>query len=359
MFNSSPSEFDCIYNTTNIDPLEEVLNQINLHYVLRGPALTLVIVLGLLGNLLSLNVFFNLNMRLKICNYLITLEIWNSILLLGSMFLYSLPMMLSGRYVISGQYVVVYPPLYTITNVAYVGSIWSVVLLSAERYFALCKPLKHMKWDTERRTKTMLTLSTVLVVLYQSPRYFEFHLLNCFDFAANKLVTVLDASSLHTSSVYIIFYKIIAGLLFLSFGPFVCLTVFCIIVWWQSKKMETVRRRMSTEPLLTNRIQRRNRQMDRIMFTVIVKFCICHALPSVLDVCEIMLDTNTFTTYVVDTYISDITNLLVCVNSSCDFVIYYFCSQSFRYKILTNVCLISDRRPRSNVIESSDRGSSL
>lgn len=357
MSNSSLYRFDCVYNTTDANPLE-VLERFNMHYLLRGPLLSFIIVLGLCGNFLSLKVFCNQKATLKICNYLITLEIWNSILLSGSLFLYSLPMMLTGRYVVSGQYVLVYPPLYTITNVAYVGSIWSVVLLAIERYFALCKPLRHMKWDSERRTKLLLTFSTILVVVYQMPRFFEFQLTTCYDYSTNDGVVVLDVSSLSGNTYYLLIYKIVCGLMFLSLGPFLCLTIITVIVWWRVKKTEYVRRRLSNEPLLTKRIKRRNRQMDRIMFTVIVKFCICHALPTILDVCEIALDPATFNTYIVGTFVSDTTNLLVCINSSCDFIIYYFCSQSFQFRIKRTFGIKNFVR-RPSITESSDRASSF
>lgn len=42
-----------------------------------------------------------------------------------------------------GSYVYVYPLAYTLANATHTATVWIVLMLTIDRYFALCWPLAH------------------------------------------------------------------------------------------------------------------------------------------------------------------------------------------------------------------------
>ncbi|KAI6209537.1 Cyclic nucleotide-binding domain-containing protein [Aphelenchoides besseyi] len=75
--------------------------------------------------------------------YLITLTAWQSALLLSAFFLYCLPTLIFGRVVNFGFYAQFYPISYVFANASHTGCVWIAVVLTVDRYLALCRPLKH------------------------------------------------------------------------------------------------------------------------------------------------------------------------------------------------------------------------
>jgi len=60
-----------------------------------------------------------------------------------------------------------------------------------------------------------------------------------------------------------------------------------------------------------------------MLVVVMVKFCVCHTMPTVVDLCEMLVSGDWWQTnaHFMDLVISS-SNLLVVFNSSCNFFIY-------------------------------------
>lgn len=52
-------------------------------------------------------------------------------------------------------------------------SIWCMVLLTAERYIVVSRPLKSVKLCTVRRAKVSVIVTVICALLYNLPRAFE------------------------------------------------------------------------------------------------------------------------------------------------------------------------------------------
>jgi hypothetical protein len=67
--------------------------------------------------------------------------------------------------------------LYPTTYVARLGATWLVVLLTVERYVAVCRPLEARRLITVGRTRLAVAGIAVAVVVFSLPRYFEYQVL--------------------------------------------------------------------------------------------------------------------------------------------------------------------------------------
>jgi len=78
-----------------------------------------------------------------------------------------------------GSYVVVYPFFYALSNAAHSAAIWTIVLLSLERYVAMCHPLRYLGCHARFTVRRLMLVLSALAVAYNLSRYFELRLLPC------------------------------------------------------------------------------------------------------------------------------------------------------------------------------------
>jgi len=84
---------------------------------------------------------------------------------------------------------------------------WLTVLLTVNRYIAVCHPLKiHSRCGTAR-TWTIIAVVVAVSVLFSMPRCFEFKLVND-EFLSYKFIpTALNTTALTHNQVYVIVYR--------------------------------------------------------------------------------------------------------------------------------------------------------
>lgn len=217
-------------NGTDSDITE--LSQIQkwLSYYLNGPATSFLVAMGLVLNMVSIVIFMRPQRQRRPCiyYYLITLALWDSVLLLNAFALYSFPTCYFGHKVWYGNdYVYIYPVVYTVSNITLIGSVWIVMALTVDRYFALCQPLTHKAIGKKTRVKKLLFLVSVMATLFGMPRCFELNVITS-DVGNGTIVAHVAPTNLTKSDIYMIGYRVLGGLIFYSLVPFVLL--FCITI---------------------------------------------------------------------------------------------------------------------------------
>lgn len=330
---------ECTINLTRIFILQPKMDW---SYFIGGPLLATVVFGGLICNVVCLLVFCKSANRPRIYIYLTVLTIWDIALLISSFLLYSLPVLLHGRFYIFGAYVQMYPFFYTIANITHSGSIWTTVILAVERYMALCRPMKHIMWDTNSRAKLLLSVVALFSVLYQVPKYFEIHIKYCLEEMSGKRITIMASSRMRENYIYKCAYKFFGGIAFFSVGPLFTLLVLTFKVSIAIKhilefqKISTNKKCVSVNnlPIMIPSQKKAqsdvsDKNMDMMLVAVMVKFCICHTLPVMLDMCETFLTSVTLQGNIFGTLV-DISNVLVVANSSCNFALYCIFGSKFR-----------------------------
>lgn len=318
----------------------------NIDYLLTGPLLFSVIIIGLTTNACCLFVFGRSFHAVRIHFYLLVLAMWDVSLEIGAFFMFALPTVLYGEVVLYGEYSQAFPFFYFLSNVARNGSVWIVVTVALERYFALCYPYKFQLWNTEKRVYILLSLVSCLAFIYGLPRFFELKLgEKCRHPDTSLSVPSLVATALRKNRPYWLIYRVAGGFIFYSIGPFLLLTFLTIRISMeigrsQTRLRETTRKNGRRESQLYRFIKRlrddengngevgdKQNVNHWMHVAVITKFLIFHSAPTVLDIYVWLNSTSLSKAIHVAGHAS---NLMVVLNSSCNFFIYLRTSAHFK-----------------------------
>uniref|UniRef100_A0A914W8W4 G-protein coupled receptors family 1 profile domain-containing protein n=1 Tax=Plectus sambesii TaxID=2011161 RepID=A0A914W8W4_9BILA len=219
-------------------------------YVVNGWVTATLVFVGCVLNILCIAIFLRPQCRRSgprpvIYYYLIYLAIWETTLLLNAFLMYSFPTLYYGHVRHYGPYVVIFPFVYTLSNMTLTGSVWVVMALTVDRYFALCHPLAHKAIQERKRVKKLLLVVSACAVLFSLPRYFELQVAYMHVEYLDGNYSVIMQTPLPLNQMYMIFYRIIGGLLFYSLVPSVVLFTLTVRITIELRRAIAKRRTMS------------------------------------------------------------------------------------------------------------------
>lgn len=196
-------------------------------------------------------------------------------------------------------------------------TVWLTVLVSLERYVAICFPLKSATICTMSKVRKAVIIIFVVSILYNIPRYFEFKVVD-------QGVTI-DKTSVGAHAVYRYLYTGALYSLMLFFIPLfmlIFLNFNLVLALKEGKKQwETLQFRQKKEQNLTI-----------IPLTIVLVFFICGVPALAVNVIDSMnpylLERPSYLVFMV------IANLLVVLNSACNFIIYCLLGKKFRSKLM-------------------------
>lgn len=169
-FNSS--FFTCLRKGYEDDPMVTMLRNISEIWICFP-----LVIFGIVGNLISLYVLSKHRQRQKLRTILILLR---TLALVDTLVLISIFLVRSLRYIGPRDYIAVftriYPYLYPTAYVLRLMNTWMTVLLTIDRYVAVCKPLHAQRLCTVRKTYLQVAIVVILSILICVPRYFEYYI---------------------------------------------------------------------------------------------------------------------------------------------------------------------------------------
>lgn len=346
-------------------------------FMLTGPLLTVVICAGICGGFFCCLTFWRSSSRLRIYCYLLALAVWDLFYILTAFFLYNLRTLIYIEMTFFGSYTLAVPFLYYLCTVARTGSVWTVLIIALERYMALCHPFKFKTMDSQQRISVALTMVGFFSFLYSAFRYFEIRTDFCYELTSDEYVPTLTSTWLRSSYSYWLFYRVIGGSLFYSLVPFVTLFVLTIRITVEIKKSgQLVPLKMKNGANLNINAtaatseenhhsflrhsgtfkDKTNRWMHVAMIT---KFIICHTFPTILDIWELaqpaIATEKHWRSWI---FMSHTSILLVTLNSSLNFFIYFLTSARFRKDCRISIhnnkrlSCTNENRPNVRIISS-------
>ena len=228
------------------------------------------------------------------------------------------------------------PIIWPMASIAQTCTVWLVVVVTADRYVAICKPLHAPQYSTTSRMRKAVMLVFVLSVLYNLPRFWE----RTVDYqlvANNKTIPKAAKTELRNNRVYVIIYKTVCYFVVRFFVPLSSLAFFNARLIQAIKASYKQRNEM---PAGDTRNHHRNREITRYSLTlvvVVVVFIIC-ATPDYFlriwqGIYQIAPDHILFPRTQL-LYVNGISNLFLAINSCSNFVIYCFLGSRFRRILL-------------------------
>lgn len=295
-------------------------------------------VLGVAGNTLSFVVLYKDPVRTPTSFILQALAVADTLVLLSATPLYTLSPVYTFTGFLKGYYdlhISIMPFLWPIYLIPYTGTILLTVLVSLNRYEAVCRPFQATKICSEVNIRRHVLYIALFSVLYNIPRFFEYEKVEiCTGY--NTTMEVFEMSGFGGNMVYRIVYGNILYFLVMHGGPLLSLA-FLNANLIRALKLQARKR---TEMNMAG-----YQQDITLVLVVVVCVFICCQTPTFVDhILWTVLNNNTPSCGQWHYYYTAIGDLMAILNSSVNFVIYVLTSPKFRQNLLGTLRVVCSRR---------------
>ncbi|XP_035224039.1 FMRFamide receptor-like [Stegodyphus dumicola] len=319
------------------EPFEMIPVTSTFEFIIEGALITIIGLLGVIANIVSLVILSRPQMRSSVNCGLQGLAVFDTVVLLCAVLMLGLNK-LGTRLKFLNIYALdispfIIPIAYPVGLIAQTGSVWTTVAVTVERYIAVCHPLRAKSLCTYRRARFCNLLITTMAVCYNIPRFWEVEHQKVFFPQLNRTVYKVIASQLRVNKLYYEVYHIWLYLLVMYFIPFLMLAVFNIYIW------QTVRK-ANRERQMLSRKQEGEFSLAMMLLCVVIIFLICNILALLVNIIEYF---DIFLPSLVR-----VSNLLVTINSSVNFVIYCIFGRKFKRTFLILFCKYPIQRSSFN-----------
>ncbi|VDM49080.1 unnamed protein product [Toxocara canis] len=212
---------------------------------------------------------------------------------------------------------------YPLSLAAQTSSVWTCVAVTVDRFLAVKYPLHTRIWCSSARAKLVLSVIATVSFLYKLPSLFELTLDECGRLAPTHL---------RTNPLYIVLYNTYGYLLLLIIIPWTVMIVLNVIVIRAVHSAYHIRR--SLMQVNNEKLDDKERRCTLMAIAMILTFILCNLMAGINQIIEAFFEE----------YVSyfrlrlSIGNLLVCVNSASNIIIYSLFGRKFRRMCITLLC---------------------
>jgi len=231
------------------------------------------------------------------------------------------------------------PYVWPCASIAQTSAVWLVVILTADRYIAICRPLHACQYSTRCRARRAVVLVWLLSVLYNLPRFFERNIVVVTDPVTNVTSVRVCKSALRQNVAYILVYKTILFFIVRFFVPLTalaCLNMKLISAIRRSHQLQNKQSQRAAGSGRTNRTSIEH--YSSMLVIVVLVFLLCEIPDFVLRIwisLHVFFPGLPFPVVLLRT-VNVVSNLFLTFNSCVNFLIYCFMGRTFR-KILVNM----------------------
>ncbi|XP_050738833.1 FMRFamide receptor-like isoform X2 [Eriocheir sinensis] len=313
-------------------------------YVVQRVLVPVVLVLGVVGNTVTIVVLTRRQMRSSTNSYLTALAISD---LLYLVFIFSLsirhhPGMNKPHHWIYWHY---FRYALWLTDASSSTSIWLTVTFTIERYIAVCHPIKGKVFCTESRAKRVIVAVFVLCFSLTASTPHEWVILRTTDSSGQTLL-MMDYSWLGSHKTYKkVFYWFTAVIFILL--PLVLLAVFNSVLIHIVKQSRATRRTMTNSAVERDSHSQSQENKITIMLIAVVLLALFCQLPvAVMLVYQSLHQSKRgSSSFYIELGLGNIFNLLAAINAACNFVLYCAMSDKYRRTFLSTFCSRWYRQP--------------
>ena len=320
---------DMASNQTNVTSHEMNIDQINqlklINYWTNGIITNTIVILGLIGNILTIVILSQRAMRSSTNYYLSALAVWDSIVLICTGLLIGLQGILANdSYYMTTVFAYVVSYIYPLALVAQTATIWLTVSFTVERYIAVCHPLKAASMCTISRAKIVIAGVSLGSTLYNIPRWFDYRprvVVQNPNVPSARMI-IAGRTLFSQNPVYLQVYFSWLYVPIMCIVPLVVLSVLNTFLILAVRKSQRQRKDMNVK-------QSRENNVTIMLVTVVIVFIICQ-VPALVYNIAWAID-NKYVNYVFGYQVlSTMRNFLVNFNSAINFLLYCALGQKFR-----------------------------
>ena len=220
-----------------------------------------------------------------------------------------------------GQYV------WPCASIAQTCTVWLVVVVTADRYVAICRPLHAPQYSTMSRMRKAVVIVWFLSMAYNIPRFLERHIIYKFNESTNTTEPTLVKSDFRNNHYYVVCYKTILFFFLRFLIPLSCLAFFNTRLIQAIRESYRQRQNMPGDSTRTRR-----EKYSLTLVTVVIVFIICEFPDFFLRfwiALHVFIDQVPFPKKELQ-WVNCLSNLCLTINSCSNFVIYCFVGKRFR-----------------------------
>lgn len=293
-----------------------------------------VVAIGLVGNILSLMVISRMRQTTNERNMSMLLNLLTvyDLLYLASLGLMTAVPTACSYYSECPSFFEYYPYLlmwgWPTVSLFHTQSTWAIVLVTFQRFVAVCFPHKLVVLCSTRKTRIYAITAFMLVNLFQLPVFLDAYLVKKWDATKNKTVLVRVYTDLGKSDVYQTTYKTTLSYIFLYFAPLLLLAIFTTFL------IRSLRRSAQMRKEAASTSAENNAEYDSVtlmLVMTVVIYLLTQPWEPIRRILELAYDGQQGCGHVYF-YFTPLANVLGAVNSACNF--YVFCLFSKRVRSL-------------------------
>jgi len=204
-------------------------------------------------------------------------------------------------------------------------TVWLTVLVSGERYVAICRPLHAATVCTVSRVRLAVLSIVVVSILFNVPRYFEVQI--------DDTGSVITKSTIGNSTAFRILYTSVMYAMALFFVPLGLLI-------YLNVRLVMALRRGRNEWMHLQMPQRREQTLTAIPLTIVLVFFVCGTPSLAVNVID-SVDPDLPGRYSSYVTLMVVANFLVVINSASNIIIYCLVGSQFRNKLVEAVTTLA------------------
>ena len=340
------------YNQTN-DTLELLQSKITgrkkfshcetFNFVIYGMIVGTFCLLGISGNTLSIFVLQR-DKSNEVASFLLqALAVAdNSVLLLSFIILslcYGIVPYTSGSGAVRPVYPYILKFIQPLGYMAQTLTIWMTVLLAINRFIAVCRPFHATTLCTIRKARYQVTAVVAFSLLFNFPRFFQVQIVTKTRKSDGENFTSVTPTDIGERTIFGIIYTNAMYSILVLLLPLVLLAYLNIHLAIELRNMRKRRNSMSTTPAP------KDQNITLVMIIIIVIFMMCHMPVRILQGIKSFWMPEQTGCYSAFQNYTAVTNILITINSSTNFLVYYFFRKRFR-RILVMCLCCRDRNSR-------------
>lgn len=231
-----------------------------------------------------------------------------------------------------------------LTYVCAYASVYTLALMSLDRYLAVVHPIRSISIRTERNCCIVVSLTWFIILLTNIPIYLQFDT-KSYIYLGEERNRCINVKALTDSQITVVFY-----VSFFVFGYVVPLSLVCILYGFMLKRLlfGMVPGNQSAESI------RSKKRVTRMIIIVIILFAICW-LP--IQIIFMIMTTGEYPTDAFSFWVHMVANCLAYTNSCINPILYAFLSDNFRKSFRKLLCCSSPTLNTYDYERTQTRGS--
>ena len=214
-------------------------------------------------------------------------------------------------------------------------TIWITVVLAVYRYIAVCHPVTAMKWCTMFKTRLLIIMLIIVAILFNIPRFFQFEVIgktswNSVTNTTGKIYFVRE-TNIGEDTLFGIIYNHILYTVTAVIIPVIVLVIINGKLICEIKAIKARRHAVG----LKNKV---DENITLVLIVIILVVVTCHTPDRLMQLLRIFISSKHFVCGKPLFYVIHGCNMLVILNSSTNFIVYYLLWPAFHQKFMKWLC---------------------